>query len=270
MPIGWVLKIDIHRFIERFKNFRDFISDIARSAEFPPGVLRSLDYLSQWQLARSNLCDGLIVTRSLVVSDMVFASPNFFIFVVRRYSGVSWLEVCRKLAAGRELSRGRVQVASEYRLGGEALFARSEALFVASPCERAARNARLAGCLSPWDCRFVKEVAAPQSVAWSPRRPAAIHVCMSWGVAECSTAVEAIPQVELAEGSYRSSEEALLAGLKALRESRDARRQLTERLASFQSGRAIVLDGDEALGEFLDTIDAEVDAELQAQSRPNA
>jgi hypothetical protein len=205
MPIGWVLKIDIHRFIERFKNFRDFISDIARSAEFPPGVLRSLDYLSQWQLARSNLCDGLIVTRSLVVSDMVFASPNFFIFVVRRYSGVSWLEVCRKLAAGRELSRGRVQVASEYRLGGEALFARSEALFVASPCERAARNARLAGCLSPWDCRFVKEVAAPQSVAWSPRRPAAIHVCMSWGVAECSTAVEAIPQVFLATSRGESS-----------------------------------------------------------------
>ena len=39
---------------------------------------------------------------------------------------------------------------------------------------------------------------------------------------------------------------------------------------SFQNGRAIVLDGDKALGEFLDGIDAEVDVEVQAQSRRNA
>jgi hypothetical protein len=61
-----------------------------------------------------------------------------------------------------------------------------------------------------------------------------------------------------------------LAGLKALRESRDAGRQLANRLASFKDGRAIVIDGDEALGEFLDGIDGEVDAEMQAQSRRNA
>ena len=77
-------------------------------------------------------------------------------------------------------------------------------------------------------------------------------------------------QLELAEGTYRSSEEALLAGLKALRESRDFRSQLADRLASLQDGRAIVIDGDDALGEFLDSIDAEVDAEFQARSRPNA
>jgi hypothetical protein len=77
-------------------------------------------------------------------------------------------------------------------------------------------------------------------------------------------------QLELSEGTYSTTEEALLAGLKALRESRDARSRLADRLASFADGRAIVLDGDEALGEFLDSIDAEVDAELQAQSRPNA
>jgi hypothetical protein len=76
-------------------------------------------------------------------------------------------------------------------------------------------------------------------------------------------------QLELAQGTYRTSEEALLAGLKALRESRDVRRQLADRLASFADGRAIVLDGEEALGEFLDSIDAEVDGELHAQ-RPNA
>lgn len=77
-------------------------------------------------------------------------------------------------------------------------------------------------------------------------------------------------KLELAEGTYRTSEEALLAGLKTLRESRDFRRQLADRLGSFADGRAIVLDGDEALGEFLDSIDAKVDANLQAQSRPNA
>jgi hypothetical protein len=85
-----------------------------------------------------------------------------------------------------------------------------------------------------------------------------------------STELNQLLQLELAEGSYHSSEEALLAGLKALRESRDAGRQLAYRLASFQDGRAIVLDGDEALGGFLDGIDAEVDIELQAQSRRNA
>ncbi len=85
-----------------------------------------------------------------------------------------------------------------------------------------------------------------------------------------STELNHLLQLELAEGSYRSSEEVLLAGLKALRESRDAGRRLADRLASFQNGRAIVLNGDEALGEFLDGIDAEVDAEMQARSRRNA
>ena len=77
-------------------------------------------------------------------------------------------------------------------------------------------------------------------------------------------------QLELAEGTYRSSEEALLAGLKALRESRDFRSQMADRLASLQDGRTVTLDSDEAFGEFLDSIDADVDAELQARSRPNA
>ncbi len=72
-------------------------------------------------------------------------------------------------------------------------------------------------------------------------------------------------QLELAEGTYRSSEEALLAGLKSLRESRDFRHQMADRLASLQDGRAIVLDGDEALGAFLDSIDAEVDSDVQTQ-----
>jgi hypothetical protein len=70
-------------------------------------------------------------------------------------------------------------------------------------------------------------------------------------------------QLELAEGRYPSPEDALVAGLKVLRESRDLKLQFADRLASLHDGRAIELDGDEALGEFLDAIDAEVDAELR-------
>jgi hypothetical protein len=77
-------------------------------------------------------------------------------------------------------------------------------------------------------------------------------------------------QLELAEGPYRSSEEALLAGLRALRDSRDFRSQMADRLSSLHDGRAIELEGDEALGALLDSMDAEVDAELHSQPRRNA
>jgi hypothetical protein len=75
-------------------------------------------------------------------------------------------------------------------------------------------------------------------------------------------------QLEMAEGVYQSSEEVLLAGLKVLRESRDFRTQMADRLTSLGDGRAIVLESDEALGEFLDAIDSEVDAERREKSRP--
>ena len=74
-------------------------------------------------------------------------------------------------------------------------------------------------------------------------------------------------QLELSEGGYQSPEDALLAGLKTLRENREFRNQRADRVASFRDGRSIVLEDDEHLAEFLDTIDAEVDSELQAQSR---
>jgi hypothetical protein len=48
------------------------------------------------------------------------------------------------------------------------------------------------------------------------------------------------------------------------------RSQVADRLRAFQDGRAIVLDGDEQLAQFLDAIDAEVDAELQADTRRDA
>ena len=69
---------------------------------------------------------------------------------------------------------------------------------------------------------------------------------------------------------YQSPEDALLAGLRILRESRNYRTELADRIASLDDGRAIVLDGDEALGEFLDAIDAEVDAERLAAPKPKA
>ena len=62
---------------------------------------------------------------------------------MRRYSDVSCSQVCRKSAAGRELSHGLIHVASEFRLGGGTLFAgvrRYSSLHCAS-----ARRARCGG-----------------------------------------------------------------------------------------------------------------------------
>ena len=77
-------------------------------------------------------------------------------------------------------------------------------------------------------------------------------------------------QQELAEGVYRSSEDALLAGLRILRENRAFRRTLADRLASLNDGRAIELKDDTELGQFFDEIDAEVDDELRAARGSNA
>jgi hypothetical protein len=74
--------------------------------------------------------------------------------------------------------------------------------------------------------------------------------------------------LELAEGVYRQPEDALIAGLKLLRESREFQTQFADRVASLQDGRAIELIGDHQLGEFLDEIDREVDAELASGSHP--
>jgi hypothetical protein len=68
------------------------------------------------------------------LADEVFASLKFFYFLVRRYSGVSYAQVWRKFAAGSKLLSGLIHVASEYRLGGEALFAGREAKFVKAVC----------------------------------------------------------------------------------------------------------------------------------------
>jgi hypothetical protein len=77
-------------------------------------------------------------------------------------------------------------------------------------------------------------------------------------------------QLELAVGIYQSPEEALLAGLRILRESRGFQIELADRIASLHDERAIVLNGDAALGEFLDAIDADVDSEMRTASSPDA
>jgi hypothetical protein len=77
-------------------------------------------------------------------------------------------------------------------------------------------------------------------------------------------------QLEMAEGSYGSSEDALLAGLQTLREGRAFRAKLADRLSSFEDGRSVTLNGDEELEQFLNSIDAEVDAELRSAPRSNA
>jgi hypothetical protein len=84
-----------------------------------------------------------------------------------------------------------------------------------------------------------------------------------------STELNRLLQLELAEGGYLSAEDALLAGLRILRESRDFQIQLADRLSAHRDGRGSVMEGDEALGEFLDAIDAEVDAEMRV-ARPEA
>jgi hypothetical protein len=85
-----------------------------------------------------------------------------------------------------------------------------------------------------------------------------------------SSELNQLLQLEMAEGTYRSPEDALLAGLRILRQTRDLQSQMADRLASLQDGRAIVLEGDEEIAAFLDEIDEEVDAELDEQSRRNA
>ncbi len=72
-------------------------------------------------------------------------------------------------------------------------------------------------------------------------------------------------QLELSEGLYPTPEDALLAGLKVLRESREFQLDIFDRMASLNDGRATVLDGDDALGTFFDAIDGEVDDELRAE-----
>jgi hypothetical protein len=77
-------------------------------------------------------------------------------------------------------------------------------------------------------------------------------------------------QLELAEGRYNSSEDALLAGLRILRENRAFRHELADRLTALSDGRAIELKDETELGQFFDEIDAEVDVEMRSERGADA
>ena len=77
-------------------------------------------------------------------------------------------------------------------------------------------------------------------------------------------------QLELANGPYRDPEDALLAGLKVLRDGREFREQLENRREAIDEGRGIELVDDQALGEFLDAIDAAVDQQRGPQPSPSS
>lgn len=81
-----------------------------------------------------------------------------------------------------------------------------------------------------------------------------------------STELNNLLQLEMSDGIYASPEDALTAGLRVLRERGEFELSMADRLNSFRDRRAAVLEGDAALGEFLDAIDDEVDAELRSAS----
>lgn len=75
-------------------------------------------------------------------------------------------------------------------------------------------------------------------------------------------------QQELSTGGYESVEDALIAGLRILRENRERQAEFESRLSSLRDGNVITVESDQQLGAFLDEIDAEVDRELNASIQP--
>jgi len=73
---------------------------------------------------------------------------------------------------------------------------------------------------------------------------------------------------ELASGHYQSEEELVVEAVRLLRDSnlrlQELREGLKTRLHDLDGGNAIELEGDEALGSFLDEIENEVKAEIAA------
>lgn len=80
-----------------------------------------------------------------------------------------------------------------------------------------------------------------------------------------SSELNSLLELEFAEGRYNSAEEAIFAGQRVLREHRETFAQVSARLRSLEDGRAIVLEGDQAMAEYLAAIDTEVDAEIRQQ-----
>jgi len=78
-------------------------------------------------------------------------------------------------------------------------------------------------------------------------------------------------QEELASGRYPSERELVVDAVRTLREARvredRLRAEIQARLATLDSGKAIPLADDDALKQFLDEIEQEVDREESASPR---
>ena len=101
------------------------------------------------------------VRAAFVLPDMIFASPKFFYFLVRRYSVRFASRRGGKSLAGRHLADGSEAIFAGFRLGGGTKSSTGEALFVPS-----AWSTRLADALvSVGIGRVAKELAWCELVA---------------------------------------------------------------------------------------------------------
>lgn len=84
-----------------------------------------------------------------------------------------------------------------------------------------------------------------------------------------SSELNELVQEQFATGTFATEEDVLLAALRSYRDLATRRRairsELDRRSESVRQGEGTVLDGDAALGEFLDAIDREVDSERATQ-----
>lgn len=79
---------------------------------------------------------------------------------------------------------------------------------------------------------------------------------------------------EIACGNFHSEQELVVQAVRCLRDSEERlqqfRRQIQERVDSFERGEAIELEGEEALAAFFNEIEAEVHAEMAAEKKADA
>lgn len=86
--------------------------------------------------------------------------------------------------------------------------------------------------------------------------------------------VQQFVRQEIAAGNFRNEQELVVQAVRCLRDNEERfqqfRRQLQERVDSFERGEAIELEGEEALVTFFDEIEAEVCGKLAAEEQQQA
>ncbi len=86
-----------------------------------------------------------------------------------------------------------------------------------------------------------------------------------------SSQLQDLIQSELAAGQYASADELLLEAVRLLAEHNRRRRELRQEIQigrdQLDRGEGIELESDEALGAFLEEIEAEVNAELAGETK---